>query len=136
MFGRGNRFSLLQRDQTGSEAQPASYLRGTGGCFAGVGVKWPGRKNDRSSIVPRLRMSGAIPPVPVHLIIQPSSPRLNLIFCKESIQKFYTLSFCPSFSPKFTVQHTLKSQVFWDMTPCRFINSYRHFGEVILPSLG
>jgi hypothetical protein len=56
--GTGN-FPLRQRVQTGSGAHPASYPVGAGGNTAG-GVKL----TTRLHLTPRLRMCGAIPPLP------------------------------------------------------------------------
>jgi hypothetical protein len=58
--------SLLHSVQIGSEAHPASYKMGTGGCFPGK--KRPGHETDYSrqpSV--EVKNGGAIPPLPLRL---------------------------------------------------------------------
>ena len=60
--------SLLQNFQKVSGAHPASYSVNSGGSFArskAAGVKL----TIRLHLVPRLRMSGAMPPHPLHAIM-------------------------------------------------------------------
>jgi hypothetical protein len=47
---RGRNYSLRHNVQTGSGAQRASYLMGTGGRGLSLGVKWPKRDVNVSSI--------------------------------------------------------------------------------------
>jgi hypothetical protein len=57
-------FSLLRNVQTGSGIHPAYYSTGTRGCFPGVK-----RPRSEVNLVPRLRMSGAIPPL-IHAFME------------------------------------------------------------------
>jgi hypothetical protein len=59
--GAGN-FSPHQRVQTDSEIHPVSYTMGTGGSFPGA--KAAGAWRCHLHLVPRSRMSAAIPPLP------------------------------------------------------------------------
>jgi hypothetical protein len=59
---------LRYRIQTGSGGHPASCPMGTGDSF--LGIKRPGREADHSlSLVPRLRMGRAIPPLPQYVFM-------------------------------------------------------------------
>ena len=58
-------FSLLQNVQTGSGAHPTSYIRGTGGLLPG-GNSAGSRVWTHHHLVPRLRISGNIPPISIY----------------------------------------------------------------------
>jgi len=60
-------FSLLQSDQTGSQAQPASWSMGTVGSFTREGSSWGVMLASHLQSVLRLRMLVPIPPLPIHL---------------------------------------------------------------------
>jgi hypothetical protein len=67
LAGAGN-FSLHHRIQNGSGAHPASYSMGIRGSFPGV--KRPGVKlTTHLHLVPKSRMSGAIPPFPQYAVM-------------------------------------------------------------------
>jgi len=62
-FTWSENYSLCHHVQTGTGAHPATYAVGTGGFPPGVDR--PGRRADNSpDIMQRLRMRGAIPPLP------------------------------------------------------------------------
>jgi hypothetical protein len=56
-------YNLDDRIQTGSGVHPASYAMGTGGSFRGV------KLTTHLHIMPRLRMRGAIPPLPQYVFM-------------------------------------------------------------------
>jgi hypothetical protein len=60
--GKAGSFSLRHFVQTGSEDHPASYPMTP--VSLSPGVKRPGREGDHLHLVPRLRMCGAISPLP------------------------------------------------------------------------
>jgi len=59
---RGRGFSLFQNVQTGSGAHPSSYSVGTTSFF--YEGKEGGEGNHPPTLFPRLRVSGAVPPLP------------------------------------------------------------------------
>jgi hypothetical protein len=60
----GGRRLFRHRVHTGSRAHPASYSIGTGSCFYGVKSAGRYKLTTYLHLVPRLRMSGAISPLP------------------------------------------------------------------------
>jgi hypothetical protein len=70
---RGKNVSPLENLQTGSGAHPPCYSMGTGVL---PGVKQPVYEVDRSPLLPRLRMSGAIRLLPLYAVMTWTGPDL------------------------------------------------------------
>ena len=64
--GRGKTFSLLHDMQTGSEAHPASYSVGITRVLSQGLSRWGVKLTTHLHLVLRLRISGAIPLLPLH----------------------------------------------------------------------
>jgi len=103
--GRGRLFLLWHRVQTGSEIHPTFHLRGIGGYFCGL--KRRERKADHS-LVPTLRISGAIP-----LLFQYFSMAWCLVKHRDNFALAVTVL------PRFTWRHksTLRSLNDYMMLP-------------------
>jgi len=76
--------SDLQNIQSGSSANPSSYSMGIGGSF--LTVRRSGHEHDRSlCLLPRLRISVAIPQLPIHAIMACIGSTLTFHFLSSLI---------------------------------------------------